>query len=487
MTQPTPYARQYSFTSFQTQNPTAPIPAQKLDIELNAVKVTLDQILTNIALLQRDDGKLANSTVGVTQLDGVLISLGFSRPTIWATATAYAVNSAVFQNNILYICLVAHTSGVFATDLASNDWVLAVDFNGMITPVQGYATSAQTYAAAAQASSISAAASFLSMDTRWLGSKASDPIVNNQGGALTGGMGYFNSTSGQFKIYGGSSWFSVAGVGLGYLVNTNNLSDVGSVATTRANINAASLGANTFTGDQAVTGSIAATGNITATGVIQGAAPPGTVLEYYGTTAPSGYLFANGAAVSRTGYAALFAAIGTSCGIGDGSTTFNVPDKRGFIAVGADNMGGSAANKVQVTVNITTVNTSTAATVASAAGLCKGMTIIAAGVPAGATISNIAGTAVTLSIAATAGATVSGRFSMFTDAQAVGAVGGENVHTITVAELASHTHSTTVVGASAGSGAMGNGGAGYNTNSTGSDAPHNNIQPSIICNFIVKT
>ena len=219
--------------------------------------------------------------------------------------------------------------------------------------------------------------------------------------------------------------------------------------------------------------------------------PTGTVLEYYGTTAPVGFLFANAQAVSRTLYAGLFSIIGTSCGVGDGSTTFNVPDKRGIIAVGADNMGGaSAANKLQVTVNITTVNTSTAATVASVAGLCKGMVIIAAGVTAGTTIANIVGTAVTLSAVATASATVSGRFSMFSDANVIGAVGGEAAHQLNVAELASHAHNGGVNSNSSGGG-QGNiwqaSGSSLNTQAAGSDVVHNNIQPSIVCNFIIKT
>jgi len=221
--------------------------------------------------------------------------------------------------------------------------------------------------------------------------------------------------------------------------------------------------------------------------------PTGTVLEYYGTAAPAGYLFADFQAVSRTTYAALYAAIGTSCGPGDGSTTFNVPDKRGTIAVGADNMGGAAANKLQVSVNITTVSSSTAATVASATGLCKGMYIIAAGITAGTTISSIVGTAVTLSLAATASATVAGRFSMLTDAEAIGATGGEAAHQLNTAELASHLHVasnnqgfTTNSGGTALLGINGSAGGG-NTGTTGSDVVHNNIQPSIVCNFIIKT
>jgi len=63
-------------------------------------------------------------------------------------------------------------------------------------------------------------------------------------------------------------------------------------------------------------------------------------------TAPAGWLLCAGQAVSRTRYAALFAAIGTTFGAGDGSTTFNLPDMRGRAFAGLDNMGGSSANVV---------------------------------------------------------------------------------------------------------------------------------------------
>ena len=68
--------------------------------------------------------------------------------------------------------------------------------------------------------------------------------------------------------------------------------------------------------------------------------PAGTIIYSARTTAPTGYLKANGAAVSRTTYATLFAAIGTLYGGGDGSTTFNVPDLRGEFIRGFDDSRG---------------------------------------------------------------------------------------------------------------------------------------------------
>jgi microcystin-dependent protein len=66
----------------------------------------------------------------------------------------------------------------------------------------------------------------------------------------------------------------------------------------------------------------------------------GEVIEYAGTSVPTGYLACNGAAVSRTTYAALFAVIGTTWGAGDGSTTFNVPDFQGRSSVGSGSGSG---------------------------------------------------------------------------------------------------------------------------------------------------
>ena len=66
--------------------------------------------------------------------------------------------------------------------------------------------------------------------------------------------------------------------------------------------------------------------------------PTGFIMMFGANTAPTGFLKANGAAISRTTYSALFTAIGTTFGVGDGSTTFNVPDLRGRFARGwADN------------------------------------------------------------------------------------------------------------------------------------------------------
>jgi microcystin-dependent protein len=76
------------------------------------------------------------------------------------------------------------------------------------------------------------------------------------------------------------------------------------------------------------------------------AIPVGSGMDYWGTTAPSSvFAFACGQGISRTTYSVLFGLMGTTFGTGDGSTTFNLPDKRGRVTATADNMGGTAASR----------------------------------------------------------------------------------------------------------------------------------------------
>jgi microcystin-dependent protein len=70
-------------------------------------------------------------------------------------------------------------------------------------------------------------------------------------------------------------------------------------------------------------------------------------MTYYAPTPPSSiFAFPYGQAISRTTYATLWGLIGVTYGPGDGSATFNLPDERGRVQAGADNMGGSAAGRL---------------------------------------------------------------------------------------------------------------------------------------------
>ncbi len=131
MAQPTAYERSTSFANYQAANPSAPLPGAAIDAELNNIKSTLDALLSNIALIQRDDGDLGNETVGREQLKAD-ISIGFNQPTAWATGTLYAnLVDSVFFSGIFYRCTEDHTSGVFATDLAAGKWEEIADLTSV--------------------------------------------------------------------------------------------------------------------------------------------------------------------------------------------------------------------------------------------------------------------------------------------------------------------------------------------------------------------
>lgn len=73
--------------------------------------------------------------------------------------------------------------------------------------------------------------------------------------------------------------------------------------------------------------------------IAAGAHPVGAVMDFAGQTSPPGWLLCDGAVISRATYRALFEAIGTTFGAGDGTTTFRIPDMRGRVAIGAGSLG----------------------------------------------------------------------------------------------------------------------------------------------------
>jgi microcystin-dependent protein len=157
-----------------------------------------------------------------------------------------------------------------------------------------------------------------------------------------------------------------------------------------------------------------------------GLAPTGVVLPFAGSTAPTGWLLCFGQAVSRTTYAALFAVLSTTYGAGDGSTTFALPDLRGRVAAGLDNMGGTAASRLT-----------------------------------------------------TAGAGLNGA--------ALGAAGGGQTHTLTEAQMPAHTHNANTGSGGGGSMGIGDSGSSSATSSTGGGQAHPNVQPTLITTYIIKT
>ena len=127
MAQPPPYNRQFNFQNQQALTPATPLLADKVDLEYNSIKITIDQLLAKLALLQADDGTLAPYIVGTAQLSPTL-SLGFTPPVAWSTGVNFSVNATVFFAAKLYICKIAHLSGSFTDDLAAVRWSLLADF-----------------------------------------------------------------------------------------------------------------------------------------------------------------------------------------------------------------------------------------------------------------------------------------------------------------------------------------------------------------------
>lgn len=85
------------------------------------------------------------------------------------------------------------------------------------------------------------------------------------------------------------------------------------------------------------------------------AVPTGAYVAFAGATVPDGWLLCYGQAVSRATYATLFAVTGVVYGTGDGATTFNLPDLRGRVVAGKDNMGGVNAARLSTVMSSTTL------------------------------------------------------------------------------------------------------------------------------------
>jgi hypothetical protein len=97
-----------------------------LNTEFNRLKATTDALINNLGLIQRSDGALNNQSVSpdtITSSLAILIA-GWAIKGVWVTATAYALKDYVTNGGNGYVCIVAHTAGVFATDLAAGKWAL---------------------------------------------------------------------------------------------------------------------------------------------------------------------------------------------------------------------------------------------------------------------------------------------------------------------------------------------------------------------------
>ncbi len=296
----TTYERQASFTGYEVANPTAPPAGESLDAEFDAIKTTTDSLEDALEDVRGADGSLANGIVTPDTLSPDVVALlgetGLNPRGTWVTATDYeALDLAKYTTDgNVYVCLTDHTSGTFATDLAAGKWML---FTAGVNSaaIQGYATAAEAAQTAAEAAQAAAEAS--------------------------------ETAAGASETAAASSASAAS---------TSATTASGHKTSAEAAQTAAEAAQSAAEDAQAAAEAAAASLSI----------PAGVIVPYGAAAAPTGWLLCYGQAVSRTTYATLFGVIGTTYGVGNGTTTFNVPDLRGRFPLGKDDMGGSAASRV---------------------------------------------------------------------------------------------------------------------------------------------
>lgn len=222
----------------------------------------------------------------------------------------------------------------------------------------------------------------------------------------------------------------------------------------------------------------------------------GMITPYAGFVAPSGWLIADGSAISRTTYVDLFNLINPS--IGTVTITIATPgvatltshglvldDVIYFTTTGSLPTGVTANTRYYVlssglTANDFQFSATKGGGAINTSGSQSGVHTLRRspyGIGDGSTTFNLPNLKGLIPV---------GRDSSQTEFNAVGEIGGEKTHVLTIPEIPSHTHTT-----QAGSGGSGFGNAGANvagptTNSTGGDGAHNNLQPYISLNYIIK-
>lgn len=121
MPQPVPYTRSFSFTNFATAKPNGQQPGTSLDTEMDNIGATLNDVLANLAKLQRDDGLLANKAVGPDQLSNAAIALighsAFKVRGEWAPGTTYAPGDFFSEANKVYVTMTAHVGADVSADV----------------------------------------------------------------------------------------------------------------------------------------------------------------------------------------------------------------------------------------------------------------------------------------------------------------------------------------------------------------------------------
>ena len=215
--------------------------------------------------------------------------------------------------------------------------------------------------------------------------------------------------------------------------------------------------------------------------------PSGVILEFAGAAAPSGYAMCDGTVVSRTGtYAALFAAIGTAYGAGDGATTFNLPNRKGRVGVGRDAaqaefdvLGETGGAK---TVTLTTnemPNHSHPVT-----GTASGSVSSSGGTTAASTTADAAGAHTHTT--RTWGRAVSGTLDTGAAFTRHTPTGATSTYDIVSDSQGSHSHNVSIPALTVNVTGNANLSMAGTATAQGGNAAHNNLQPYIAMNYIIK-
>ena len=199
MTQPTNYTPTTDFSQQESINASgrSTVNTAALDAEFANIETTLDQTVSNLSLIQRDDGRLKDVSVEIHTISPEVLNLiggGYALRGLWAAATAYAVNDLCSNGAYTYVCRTAHTSGgsfdgqywiQFGFTSGADAAAAAAAAQSSATSAAGSATAAgnSATAAAASASSISgvvaSASSYASIATTKAGEAASSATAAN--------------------------------------------------------------------------------------------------------------------------------------------------------------------------------------------------------------------------------------------------------------------------------------------------------------------